>query len=186
MGKLIMGVIIFQLIASIIASFLQGGGGYVAQPLMASVSASDTTIYVASTAEFLAPSVVTIDNEQIAISAIPTAYALNVSVRGYGGTTVAVHYQLNNNNMNTMVYSGSAASVNNMMQVKVVALQNSLDSGNVLSIGGSIVGLVGTFLSSPLSFLNSDLWMFTAIYLVIAATLIIILAIAVLGSLHIF
>ena len=186
MGKLIMGMIIFQLIASIISAFLTGGGGYVAQPLMANVSATDTTIYVASTAEFLPSSVVTIDNEQIAISTIPTAYALNVSTRGYGGTTVVAHYQLNNNGMNTMVYSGSATLVNNTMQVKVVTLQNSLDNGNVLSIGGSIVGLIAAFLTSPLSFLNSDLWMFTAIYIAVAAALIIILAIAILGSLHIF
>ena len=85
-----------------------------------------------------------------------------------------------------MVYSGSAVLANNTMQVRVVTLQNSLDSGNVLSIGGAIVGLVGTFLASPLTFFNSDLWMFSAIYMAIAAALIIILAIAILGSLHIF
>ena len=186
MGKLIMGLIIFQLMASVVASFMQGGGGYIAEPLEANMGASDTTIYVLTTAEFLAPSIVTIDNEQIAVSAVASPTSLTVSQRGYAGTGATPHYQLSSNNLETMVYSGSAVLANNTMQVRVVTLQNSLDSGSVLSIGGAIVGLVGTFLASPLTFFNSDLWMFSAIYMAIAAALIIILAIAILGSLHIF
>ena len=186
MGKLIMGMIIFQLVMSSIASFVMGGGGYVAQPLEANMNTTDTTIYVLSNVEYLAPGVVTIDDEQIHISALVGYTALTVDQRGYNGTTVTPHYQLSNSNLETMVYAGSAEMLNNTMQVRVVTLQNSLDSGNVLSIGGAIVGLVSTFLASPLSFLNSDLWMFSAIYMAIAAALIIILAIAILGSLHIF
>ena len=140
MGKLIMGMIIFQLIASVVASFMQGGGGYIAEPLEANMGASDTTIYVLTTAEFLAPSIVTIDNEQIAVSAVASPTSLTVSQRGYAGTGATPHYQLSSNNLETMVYSGSAVLANNTMQVRVVTLQNSLDSGNVLSIGGAIVG----------------------------------------------
>jgi hypothetical protein len=185
-GKLIMGMIIFQLIASVIGSFLQGGGGYVAEPLEANMGTSDTTISVMSTAEYLPNSIVTIDQEQIAISTIVDSTTLDIAQRGYDGTTISPHYQLNIDNQETMVYSQGAASTNNTMQVRVVTLQNSLDNGQVLSIGGAIVGLVATFLTSPLSFFNSDLWMFSAIYMAIAAALIIILAIAILGSLHIF
>ena len=186
MGKLIMGMIIFQLIASVIASFLQGGGGYIAMPLEANMGLSDTTVSVQSTAEYLPYTIVTIDQEQIAISTIVPPYTLNISQRGYNGTTIAPHYQINGNGLETMVYSQGASSLNNTVQTRVVTLQNSLDNGQVLSIGGAIVGLVSTFLTSPLSFFNGDLWMFSAIYMAIAAALIIILAIAILGSLHIF
>ena len=186
MGKLIMGMIIFQLIASVVGAFLQGGGGYVAEPLEANMGTSDATIYVMSTAEFLPHSVVTIDSEQISISAIASPTSLTVDQRGYDSTAITSHYQLNSNNLETMVYSAGAESINSTVQTRVVTLQNSVDNGQVLSIGGAIIGLVGTFLASPLSFFNSDLWMFSAIYMAIAAALIIILAIAILGSLHIF
>ena len=186
MGKLIMGMIVLWLISSLILSFVQGGGGYVAQPLEANMGLSDTTISVQSTAEYLPDSIVTIDQEQIAISTIVPPYTLNISQRGYNSTTIAPHYQINGNGLETMVYSQGASSLNNTVQTRVVTLQNSLDNGQVLSIGGAIVGLVSTFLTTPFSFLNSDLWIISAIYMAIGAALIIILAIAILGSLHIF
>ena len=186
MGKLIMGMLVFQLICSAIAVFLSGGGGYVAQPLEANMGLSDTTISVQSTAEYLPNTIVTIDQEQIAISTLTPPYMLNISQRGYNSTAITPHYQINGNGLETMVYSQNASASNSNMQVSIVHLQNSLDNGSAISIAGAIPGLVVSFLTSPLSFFNGDLWMFSAFYLIIGIALVVILGIAVLGSLHIF
>jgi len=101
--------------------------------LLLGVDAATLSLPVASTAKFTAPMIITLDNEQMLVSAVADAQHLTLSLRGFAGTTAASHLQ------NAAVQGRIVAYHHNALKEEIKAVEAALgpNLSNVAAIIGS-------------------------------------------------
>jgi hypothetical protein len=178
MAKLITGVIVLHLIMGFIASWLQGGGGYAVHTLAANLTSVGGTVTLDSNADVLAPSVIIIGSERIHVSAKVGSTQLTVAPlgRGYEVTTAASH------GAGSQLLTEEGSLVQGSVQTRIANISDASGNISVPDFSKQMLGIIGAILVAPFSFLATDLWMFSALYMAILAGLLIVIAIAVFGG----
>jgi len=107
MNVLIVSFMLFNLVNALISSIVEGGGGMAVTRLTADLSASATTIHVASTSGFLRSDYIIIGNEKIRYSSkTATTFIVATNGRGWDDTEAVAHAA------NSKVYSPPASVLN--------------------------------------------------------------------------
>lgn len=112
---------------SILGGIMKGGGGIVATPLTADIGATNTTIPVESTDDYLSRDYVFIGEEQVLYTGT-TATTFTGCTRGYDGTTAAAHSE------GAMVYTADASAVNSAMGFNIAAVTDSMGWWGAITI----------------------------------------------------
>jgi len=181
MAKLITGVIVLHILIGFLAGIYQGGGGYVIHELNANVDEDDLTLTLDTTANFVAPSIITIGQERIGISVVPDGTHLTVVANGRGmnGTNAVAHYT------GEGVYTEESALVSNMIQVRVAKIADASGLRAFIDIPWQILSIGTDLIASPFTFFGSDLWILSAIYAAILVGVVVVIGLSVAGALRV-
>lgn len=181
MAKLITGVIVLHILVGFLAGIYQGGGGYVIHAMAADVDDNDLSLTLDTTANFYAPSTVTVGVERISISVIADGTHLTVPAggRGIDGTEAAAHFT------GEQVYTEESATVGGMIQTRIQRIADSSGPRMFIDIPMQVIGIARDLVVSPFTFFGTDLWIISAIYTAILAGLVVVVGLSVAGSLRI-
>lgn len=178
MAKLFMFIITLHIIMGVLAGVLQGGGGFVIHELTADIDDNDLAITLDSTANFIAPSTLIIGNERIRISAIPDGTHLTVAAtgRGYDNTKATAHYT------GAQIYTEESGTVSGSIQTRIARISDASGPLAALDVSVQILGIAKDLLVSPFTLFGSDLWIISAIYSAILASLTIVIGLQLFGG----
>ena len=160
----------------ILVGVIAGGGGIVSTTLAANITATNTTIPVLDTTDFLDSDYVMCGSEKIFYSG-KTDTTFTGCTRGYDETTEAIHI------IGSSVYTADASAINYAMGFNIVAVQDSLGWAAILAIPlmffirtiPHIIQMTNNLLTGDLAIIG---WFFYAMI----AGFIITLAMAIIGS----
>ena len=176
MNKLVTFFLCMLIGGSILGAIMHGGGGVLATPLTANVTANATTLAVSSTTDYLSADYVIIGEEKILYSG-KTAVSFTGCTRGYDGTTAVAH------SVGAMVYTADASAVNNALGFNIAAVQDTMGWWGTVTIPFRFL-----FQTLPriarvnMSFLSGSLAIIGWFWLAMAAAFLITLALALAGS----
>ena len=179
MSKLISFFLVMLLGTSILGGIMKGGGGIVAAPLASDMTATDTTITMADTRDYLTADYVIIEGERITYSG-KTATTLTGCTRGCNDTTASSH------ETGALVYTADASGINNAVGFNLGAQQDSIGWVAVLAIPFNFfVITVPRIIRMNLEFLTGPLAIIGWVWICMAAGFIITLAIMILGGMRV-
>ena len=158
---------------SLVAGWMQGGGGVQAVVMTAAISESAIQIPVADTNGFLTSDVITIDGEHILYTAKDATH-FNGLTRGYDDTTPADH------NSGTYVYTETASALNQSMGFNAASLsvQNGTYAALVAPLMFMTVGLPRSVMAGE-SLFTGDLAIIQYMYVAICFAYFLSLSIAI-------
>ena len=127
MTKTVTFFLIMLVGCSILGAIMQGGGGIVVTDLTSDITATDTTIAVTSTVDYLGADYVIIGEEKILYSGT-TATSFTGCTRGYDGTDAEAH------STGALVYTADASSINNALGFNIAAVQDTMGLWGTITI----------------------------------------------------
>ncbi len=150
------------LMTCIAGGFLTGQVAGASTHLTADISATDTTISVASTAGFPEPGEFIIEGERIVYSGrTATSFVGNVArplVRGAGDTTAATH------SSGEAVRTQESALINNAVDYNLAIISDATGLMAFIQVPVAVFDTLKTFIAAPFGFLGTDLAIITAIW----------------------
>jgi len=176
MNKLIV-FFLFMLVGSgLLVGVVQGGSGVVNTRLSANITATDTTLPVLTTTDFLDEDYVIIGSEKIYYTGT-TANSFTGCTRGYEGTTAFGHVE------DAYVYSEKAAALNYALGFDIIAVQDNLGWAAIIATPFMFfVRTVPQVLRLGTQLLTGDLAVIAIFVYCMAAGFVITLALAIIGS----
>lgn len=179
MSKAITFFLVMLLGTSILGAIMKGGGGIVAAPLASDMTATDTTITMADTTDYLTADYVIIEGERISYSG-KTSTTLTGCTRGCNDTTVSSH------EAGALVYTADASAINNALGFNLGAQQDSIGWLTILAIPFNFfVITVPRIIRMNLEFLTGPLAIIGWLWLTMAAGFVITLAIMIISGLRV-
>ena len=127
MTKTVTFFLIMLIGCSILGAIMQGGGGIVVTDLTSDITATDVTIAVTSTVDYLGADYVIIGEEKILYSGT-TATSFTGCTRGYDGTDAEAH------STGALVYTADASSINNALGFNIAAVQDTMGLWGTITI----------------------------------------------------
>lgn len=179
MSKLVTFFLVMLLGCSMLGAIMRGGGGIVAVALADDVTATNTTLTVDSTTDFLSTDYVIIQAEKILYTS-RTATTFMGCTRGYDGTVAAEH------EAGALVYTADANAINNALGFNVAATQDTWGWLSVLAIPFNFfIRTIPRIIRINISFLAGPLAVIGWLWLVMAAGFVITLALAIVGGMRV-
>ena len=164
---------------SILGGVLHGGGGIVAAALASDITATDTTVSVASTTDYLSTDYILIEGEKIHYAGL-TATSFTGCTRGYDDTTAVSH------EAGALVYTADASAINNALGFNMAAQQDSVGWLSVLAIPFNFfVITVPRIIRMNLEFLVGPLAVVGWVWLCMAAGFVITLALMIISGMRV-
>ena len=158
---------------------MHGGGGIVAAALASDVTATDTTISVASTTDYLSTDYILIEGEKIHYAGL-TSTSFTGCTRGYDETTAVSH------EAGALVYTADASAINNALGFNMAAQQDSVGWLSVLAIPFNFfVITVPRIIRMNLEFLVGPLAVVGWVWLCMAAGFVITLALMIISGMRV-
>ena len=127
MTKLVTYFLVMLVGCSILGAIMKGGGGLVAAPLDGDITATDTTLTVDSTTDYLTQDYVIIGEEKILYTGLTSTTFTGCS-RGYDGTDAVAHLD------GALVYTADASSINNALGFNIAAVQDTMGWWGTITI----------------------------------------------------
>ena len=155
---------------SILGAIMKGGGGVEVTELTQNITASNTTLPVEKTTDFLSSDYVIIGTERIFYTG-KTAVSFTGCTRGYSNTTAVAH------SIGSLVYTADASAVNNALGFSITAMQDSYGWFSVVTIPFNFfIVTIPRIIRMNLTFLGGSLSIISWIWFAMAAGFIITLA----------
>lgn len=179
MSKLVTFFLVMLLGTSILGGVMHGGGGVVAAPLASDINATDTTIPMTTTTDYLDTDYVIIEGEKILYTG-RTATSLTGCTRGHDGTTAFSH------EAGALVYTADASAINNALGFNMAAQQDSIGWLTVLAIPFNFFAItIPRIIRMNLEFLVGPLAIIGWLWLAMAAGFVITLALMLISGLRV-
>jgi len=156
---------------------LAGGGGYAATSLTEAVDDDDATLKVVSTSGFLSSAdYVEIKDEKVLYTG-KTNTTFTGCVRGYDGSTASAYPA------GTMVYTTSAATVNNALGFNIAATVDTMGLWSIITVPFNFLyKTVPRLLVMPYQLFRGDLVIVATILVIIQAAIVITIALSFIGA----
>jgi len=155
---------------------MEGGGGIVAVELATTIDSDDTTIEVASTADFRDDEIIIIGDEHI-MPGSTTSTTFLTCTRGYDDTTAVAH------TAGAIVYTHGASMINNAMGFNVAATADEMGFWAVVTIPFNFMTkTLPHVVSMNYSFLTGEAGIIGWFILALGAGMIIALALQLVGG----
>ncbi len=179
MSKLVTFFLVMLLLVSVLGGIMKGGGGIVAAPLTSGITATDTTIPLGSTTDYLNADYILIEGEKILYTG-RTSTTLTGCTRGYDDTTATSHDE------GALVYTADASAINNALGFNMAAQQDSIGWRTILAIPFNFfVITIPRIIRMNLEFLVGPLAIIGWFWLTMAAGFVITLALTIISGLRV-
>lgn len=176
MNKLIVFFLFMMLGCGIFIGIMGGGGGIVNTYLTDNITATNTTLPVFSTTDFLSEDYVIIGVEKVFYTG-KTATTFTGCERGYGNTTAVSH------DAGARVNTAVASAINYALGFNIVAVQDSLGWAAIIAIPLMFfIRTVPHIIVMSTNLLTGDLAIISWVFYIMAAGFIVTLAMTLIGS----
>ena len=176
MSKQVSFFLVMLVGTSILGGILHGGGGVVAAPLASDITATDATIPMSDTTDYLDTDYVIIEGEKVLYTG-RTSTSLTGCTRGYDDTTAVSH------EAGALVYTADASAMNNALGFNMAAQRDSVGWLTVLAIPFNFFAItVPRIIRMNLDFLVGPLAIIGWVWLAMAAGFVITLALMIMSG----